>query len=172
MPVHAPTVFDLPPDHGLEEGHICGRGDACPGVLETAEVEDCSCHIDPPCSACTTDRTFCPECGWQAEELVEWEAAMDARTRPEHYRPPVRDRSDETTSTYTSSPFNSTPFTRCCQTAAIGTDRCPVCKARITHHDDGLAARRREVGPGNCLICAKRRLKKHEPLGTPGTCCC
>lgn len=172
MPRAAPSnPAALPPDHGLEEGQVCGRGDACPGILETAAVEGCSCHINPPCSACTEDWTFCPECGWEAENKIRdyvFEPAMDARTRHDRRA----DRSDCYTRTHTAGPFNNTPFTDCCGTAAINCSRCPSCNAEITGHDDGLAARRREVGPNHCLMCGKRCLKRGEPLGTPGTCCC
>ena len=52
---------------GIEEGDTCRRN-GCPGILDVRTPENCSCHINPPCSACTTDRTFCPECGWAAGE--------------------------------------------------------------------------------------------------------
>ncbi|MDH3326888.1 MAG: hypothetical protein OEM38_09255 [Gammaproteobacteria bacterium] len=44
----------------------------CEGEIETRAVENCSCHISPPCSACTEPRNFCPECGWEeADEPIE-----------------------------------------------------------------------------------------------------
>ena len=162
----APTI-----EIGWVAGERCGR-DGCTGVIENGKVEGCSCHIDPPCSACTSDWAFCPDCGWEAENKYrdfEWEAVGDPTPRPGHHKKPP-DRRDEITSTYTANPFNSTPFTRCCGTAAINTDRCPSCQAQITFHDDGLSERRRQVGAGNCLMCGKRR--SNQPLGTPGTCCC
>jgi hypothetical protein len=46
------------------EGESCGRN-GCAGVIETRPSEGCSCHISPPCSACTEPRNFCPECDWE-----------------------------------------------------------------------------------------------------------
>lgn len=56
-------------EHGSTEGEICGRG-GCDGVIAEHEVENCSCHISPPCSACTTPREFCPACGWEARDEI------------------------------------------------------------------------------------------------------
>ncbi len=58
--------------------------------------------------------------------------------------------------------FNSTPFSSCCGIASMNfkgrpDDHCHRCGEAMTHDDDGLAARRREVGPGNCLMCARPR---------------
>ena len=52
---------------GYCEGDVCGR-DGCEGILEQHPVENCSCHINPPCSQCTTPREFCPVCDWDASE--------------------------------------------------------------------------------------------------------
>ncbi|MHB9019790.1 MAG: hypothetical protein ACYC3G_02895 [Minisyncoccota bacterium] len=53
---------------GFFKGDVCNRND-CKGILDEHEKEGgCSCHINPPCSYCTFDATFCPECGWNAEE--------------------------------------------------------------------------------------------------------
>lgn len=49
---------------GYGEGETCGR-DGCVGVIDMHPVENCSCHISPPCSACTDPRNFCPECDWE-----------------------------------------------------------------------------------------------------------
>lgn len=51
---------------GQLEGEMCSRN-GCAGVIVEAPVENCSCHINPPCGACTTPREHCPECGWQAK---------------------------------------------------------------------------------------------------------
>lgn len=69
--------------------------------------------------------------------------------------------------TYTANPFNSTPFSTCCGAASMDHNgrpakECARCGEPMTHHDDGLAARRAEVGPYGCLMCGKPRNK----------CCC
>lgn len=63
--------------YGDEEGDTCGRdaGDGyvpgsrllCPGVIALRPVEDCSCHISPPCAACTEAPLWCPVCRWVHE---------------------------------------------------------------------------------------------------------
>lgn len=52
---------------GDEEGATCGRN-GCRGVIAQRAIENCSCHISPPCGACTTPREWCPGCDWSAEE--------------------------------------------------------------------------------------------------------
>lgn len=47
------------------------EGDACPeceGTLQYPPVRDCSCHINPPCHACTSIRLTCEDCGWEEPE--------------------------------------------------------------------------------------------------------
>lgn len=44
-----------------EEGAVCPKAD-CDGRLEYF-VENCSCHISPPCSACTASHMRCDTCG-------------------------------------------------------------------------------------------------------------
>lgn len=48
------------------------EGDRCPecrnGELYYPPVENCACHISPPCSACTDVQLECDKCGWQPEE--------------------------------------------------------------------------------------------------------
>lgn len=51
---------------GTEEGNACGR-DGCIGTIEVPEVENCSCHISPPCHACVTSKLTCTECGFEIE---------------------------------------------------------------------------------------------------------
>jgi hypothetical protein len=48
---------------GYEEGGVCNRN-GCTGIIAEHPVENCSCHIDPPCGACTTPREYCPVCDW------------------------------------------------------------------------------------------------------------
>lgn len=53
-------------DVGLEEGELCRR-DGCCGRLEVKTVENCSCHISPPCFACISAPISCPDCDWERE---------------------------------------------------------------------------------------------------------
>jgi hypothetical protein len=54
--------------YGYDEGEVCGRKD-CKGVIELRESDrSCSCHIHPPCSACTAEREWCPECGYERKD--------------------------------------------------------------------------------------------------------
>lgn len=48
------------------------EGDRCPecgaGRFHYPPVEHCTCHISPPCSACTDNQLECDKCGYQPEE--------------------------------------------------------------------------------------------------------
>jgi hypothetical protein len=48
------------------------EGDRCPecfkGTLYYPPVQNCTCHINPPCSACTDRQLECDKCGYQPEE--------------------------------------------------------------------------------------------------------
>lgn len=46
----------------LEEGDLCGR-EGCLGTMEYPPVENCACHIAPPCSACVDNELECNVCG-------------------------------------------------------------------------------------------------------------
>ncbi len=48
---------------GYDEGEICNR-DGCLGIIKLDPVENCSCHINSPCSQCIGPRLFCPMCYW------------------------------------------------------------------------------------------------------------
>jgi len=48
----------------IEEGGACPTG--CGGKLHLPPPENCSCHIAPPCSACTDRNLTCDSCGWEA----------------------------------------------------------------------------------------------------------
>lgn len=64
--------MSTPSEPGWAEGDVCGRA-GCAGIIETHPAENCSCHISPPCFACTAPRNFCPECGWEeADEPREY----------------------------------------------------------------------------------------------------
>lgn len=49
---------------GRVEGSVCNRV-GCDGVIEFTVPENCSCHINPPCSACEDVFSFCPKCDWE-----------------------------------------------------------------------------------------------------------
>ncbi|MEE8423871.1 MAG: hypothetical protein V3S49_04965 [Thermodesulfobacteriota bacterium] len=56
---------------GFYEGETCNRN-RCHGIIEERPVENCSCNLCPPCSACTTPRAYCSECGWEeSDEPIE-----------------------------------------------------------------------------------------------------
>lgn len=47
------------------------QGRVCTGIIELRETRGhgCSCHTGhAPCSYCTQQNEFCPECGWEAED--------------------------------------------------------------------------------------------------------
>ena len=53
--------------YGYMEGDICLRS-GCKGMVKEHPVENCSCHISPPCGACTSPRCYCETCGWEESE--------------------------------------------------------------------------------------------------------
>ena len=55
--------------YGETEGDTCNRN-GCKGIIEAHEVENCSCHISPPCSPCTTPKEYCPDCGWESKDDI------------------------------------------------------------------------------------------------------
>ena len=50
------------------------EGDLCPecgaAAMKYPRVENCSCLISPPCSACTNNRLTCDECGFEEESVA------------------------------------------------------------------------------------------------------
>lgn len=52
---------------GREEGERCYR-DGCSGRIAVKPVENCSCHIAPPCGACVSAPYWCPVCHWEDED--------------------------------------------------------------------------------------------------------
>jgi len=54
----------------LSEGDKCPQ---CDGKMYYPKVENCSCHISPPCSACTNNLLTCDECGFEEEPIVNEE---------------------------------------------------------------------------------------------------
>lgn len=55
---------------GQLEGDVCWRN-GCQGVIAEHAVENCSCHISPPCGECTAPREYCPVCDWQSKDEGE-----------------------------------------------------------------------------------------------------
>jgi hypothetical protein len=51
----------------LTEGDNCPE-DGCTGILEYPPVENCYCHVCPPCAACMNNKLTCTECGWEDED--------------------------------------------------------------------------------------------------------
>jgi len=49
----------------VEEGDDCP---ICPGTMGFEPVENCSCHVNPPCSACVDNPLVCLDCGWSLED--------------------------------------------------------------------------------------------------------
>lgn len=45
----------------LDEGDTCPH-DGCGGRLEYPPAENCTCHINPPCAACTSVLLTCNLC--------------------------------------------------------------------------------------------------------------
>lgn len=56
---------------GYCEGDVCHRN-YCKGIVQMRKAVNCSCHISPPCSACTAPRHFCDTCQWDEadDEIV------------------------------------------------------------------------------------------------------
>jgi hypothetical protein len=54
----------------LEEGDKCPKY-PCKGKMHYPLPENCSCHISPPCSACTDIVLTCNECGWEDDSEPE-----------------------------------------------------------------------------------------------------
>ncbi len=64
------------------EGVEC-RDPKCTGTLEFPPVENCSCHINPPCSACTLVELECTVCGMTEKEWSGIDPNNDMLTEDE-----------------------------------------------------------------------------------------
>jgi hypothetical protein len=64
---------------GCYEGDVCGRY-GCRGTINLRPSENCSCHINPPCSSCTDPRHYCSECDWEEKYDDEWDGATFCST--------------------------------------------------------------------------------------------
>lgn len=49
-----------------EEGENCINPD-CSGIYELEPPDNCSYHINPPCSSCTDVQLACSECGYSED---------------------------------------------------------------------------------------------------------
>jgi len=54
-------------EFGYCKGETCTRK-GCKGIVKEHRVENCSCHINPPCGSCTAPRGYCEACGWEESE--------------------------------------------------------------------------------------------------------
>lgn len=54
-------------ENGFAEGDICNH-DSCDGTIKLYPVENCACHNNPPCSACTEPAEYCDKCYWEAKD--------------------------------------------------------------------------------------------------------
>ena len=72
-----------------EEGDTCSEF-KCEGILLYPPVENCSCHIHPPCSACVDNLLVCPKCGWEPDE-PEYKMVSDGDIQIREYKPRVLD---------------------------------------------------------------------------------
>jgi hypothetical protein len=52
----------------LQEGSNCPN--CTKGVLIIPPVENCSCHISPPCNQCLDNNLVCDECGWEEGDPI------------------------------------------------------------------------------------------------------
>lgn len=74
---------------GFADGEVCGRptdnNTPCKGVISTRLGGSgvCSCHINPPCNACTDAYVVCPECGWEID-TVDFPINDHILTFPKH----------------------------------------------------------------------------------------
>jgi hypothetical protein len=70
-------------DYGYCDGDACNRH-GCEGHIERRASENCSCHISPPCSACTAPRGYCDTCDWEEineEHINDFIVQVDPKTR-------------------------------------------------------------------------------------------
>lgn len=54
-------------EEDMKEGDTC-RNTSCTGRMGFEKVDDCRCHINPPCSRCVDNPLVCLLCGQRADE--------------------------------------------------------------------------------------------------------
>ena len=89
----------------LEEGDECSQ---CDGKMQI-EVEGCSCHISPPCSACTGAPLVCDSCGYEQEAEPLTTPITSLLTR-DKYQPPKYKTTKERLDEMPDGVFNYTKF--------------------------------------------------------------
>lgn len=72
---------------GYAKGETCNRN-GCEGIIHEHDTDgSCSCHINPPCSHCTTSREYCSECDWDGyEEQQELDRIALSSINQEYYK--------------------------------------------------------------------------------------
>lgn len=71
---------------GYLKGDKCNRNECKGNIDEHDKDGSCRCHINPPCSYCTTDTAYCPECGWQpADDIKPVDPEIEKKNQ-EYYR--------------------------------------------------------------------------------------
>jgi len=71
---------------GKYEDDKCNRNGCC-GKIEVRPSINCSCHINPPCSACTAPRHFCKVCGWEeADDVTINDFVVNIDRKTNNYR--------------------------------------------------------------------------------------
>lgn len=67
-----------------EEGDRCPE---CTGTLNYPPAENCSCHINPPCSACTDRLLTCDKCGFEEDAPEYKDVAVSPGLSMREYKP-------------------------------------------------------------------------------------
>lgn len=63
-----------------QEGDVCGY-EGCDGIMGYEPVENCSCHISPPCSACVENPLVCLKCGDDQVDIPYIDAVKDLASK-------------------------------------------------------------------------------------------
>ena len=74
----------------FEEGQACPE--KCGGHLSLPAVKNCSCHINPPCSACVNRLLTCDVCGWEEpEEIMVYQTVLGMMLGERIFKRPSKD---------------------------------------------------------------------------------
>lgn len=75
-----------------EEGDGCPQP-KCGGKLAWPKPENCSCHINPPCLACTRTVLTCKKCGWEDDPPPHRDIVVAEGLSMREYKPRPLDSS-------------------------------------------------------------------------------